>query len=364
MKSVLFFIISFLLFSQTFSAQVIWPGDVNNNGIVNEIDLLFLGYAFGETGSPRAVINAEWAAQAALAEWEGNFPDGLNFVYADCNGDGSIDELDAEVIQANINQVHDDVPFIPDEILEATQGLDPSFNLLSGDITFVPGQTIELSIGLGDETISIKELLGLSFTIKTDPQLIKADQTTFEFSEVSWIEPLENSTIALQINNEETGNYTVAISRIDQQPVGGAGLLGTLSFVIQENAIDLLIRDTITLTIDSVTVTDGAFEKVPIAPKDIFLVLEDSLRTSAYHPILDKIKLYPNPIIRWLLLQRNNLPIDKVELVNALGQTVFEKELNQSPFQSLDFQEIPKGFYWLKIISKEYGIRSEPIQKL
>ena len=364
MKSILFFIISFLFYAQAFYAQVVWPGDVNNNGIVNEVDLLFLGYAFGETGNPRDSIHTTWEGQAILATWAGNFPNGLNFAYADCNGDGIVDEEDAAVIEDNLNQIHDDVPLIPDEILKATQGQDPTFNLLSGDLTFVPGQTIELTIGLGDETFSIEELLGLSFTVKTDPRLIKEEQTKFEFSELSWVKLPEDSTIALQVNNPATGDYTVAISRIDQKAAKGAGLLGVLSFVIEENAIDFLMRDTITLTLDSVTVRNEAFEKVPIVPKHIFLVLADSLRTSAYNPILDRIKLYPNPTSGWVLFQKDNLPVHKVELINGLGQVVFEKKLNQNAFQSLDLRQIPKGLYWLKIISEEYGIKSKPIQKL
>ena len=128
MKSILLFAIAFLCFSPLCFTQVVWPGDVNNNGIVNEVDLLYLGFAFNATGSPRVDATTDWAGQTITEEWEGNFPNGLNFVYADCNGDGLVNEEDAEVIKANILLVHDDVIFVPDEFLPATPEVDPTFS--------------------------------------------------------------------------------------------------------------------------------------------------------------------------------------------------------------------------------------------
>jgi len=52
MKRSLIFWGIFLFFS-TVQAQSVYPGDVNNNGVVNGSDLLLIGEAFGTTGPPR-----------------------------------------------------------------------------------------------------------------------------------------------------------------------------------------------------------------------------------------------------------------------------------------------------------------------
>lgn len=71
---------------------------MNNNGIVSKVDLLYLGYAFGKNGFARTTSSGEWAANDLPQTREGNFPNGVKSLYADCNGDGKVDELDATII--------------------------------------------------------------------------------------------------------------------------------------------------------------------------------------------------------------------------------------------------------------------------
>lgn len=42
---------------------------MNNNGIVNKIDLLYLGFAFGETGTARTALGGTWEANDLPTEW-------------------------------------------------------------------------------------------------------------------------------------------------------------------------------------------------------------------------------------------------------------------------------------------------------
>ena len=66
---------------QITSAQLVWPGDVNNNGIVNEVDLLTLGKAFGAAGPSRGETNLIWQGEEIIEQWEGTFPNGLNYAF-------------------------------------------------------------------------------------------------------------------------------------------------------------------------------------------------------------------------------------------------------------------------------------------
>jgi len=86
------------------------PGDANNDGIVNEADILPLGVYWMETG-PERVGGLEWRIQVA-SSWEP-----LSATYADCNGDGEVNESDINAIGVAWEQTHDyAMPlFIPDE---------------------------------------------------------------------------------------------------------------------------------------------------------------------------------------------------------------------------------------------------------
>lgn len=78
------------------------PGDTDNNGLVDELDILPIGLYFLQEGNPRPNSSFAWNAQAAL-EWD--FPAAT---YADANGDGTVDEKDVIGIGVNWGNVHSD----------------------------------------------------------------------------------------------------------------------------------------------------------------------------------------------------------------------------------------------------------------
>lgn len=86
-------------------AQVIFPGDLNNDGRVNYLDLLPLGLAYGRVGPPRPEASLDWFAQPALP-WPFQLPvSGVNFAFIDADGNGVIDSLDIAAIPFNYDSV-------------------------------------------------------------------------------------------------------------------------------------------------------------------------------------------------------------------------------------------------------------------
>lgn len=365
MKNIILFAYC-LFFSQITFTQSVWPGDVNNNGVVNEVDLLYLGLAFGETGTPRATVDSSWTAQEIVTNWTGNFPEGINFAYADCNGDGIINEADADVIERNYLQTND-VPSIPDEILEAIAGEDPEITFLTQDLIVPEGGSIDLDIGLGTADIGVDSILGLAFTIKVDPLLFQGNRIQFKFDKNSWLNPDDEFSLTkkLKQNPKENGLFTLAFVRKNKMPVSGFGSLGTISFVVETDITALIIaNDNFTVEIDSVIMVDEGLEQLPALGGSINLQLEELIdsTTSTYNPILDEIKVFPNPTSGWILVKTANIQTEHFEVYNTLGQKIFSQQGTANNFQSLDLQHIPKGSYWLRCYT-EYGLKQEHIQK-
>lgn len=100
----------------------VFPGDANNDGVVNEMDVLPLGVFWESTGEPRSGEAHVWARQAARS-W-----DPVRATYADCNGDGIINGSDIEIIQSNWGQTHaiEGVPtvFTMDELNDNSESFD------------------------------------------------------------------------------------------------------------------------------------------------------------------------------------------------------------------------------------------------
>ena len=375
MKSLLLFAIAFLCFSPHCLTQTVWPGDVNNNGIVNEIDFLYLGYAFNSRGIPRTTIDSNWIAQEIITEWDGTFPDGLNFAYADCNGDGIVNEADAAVIEKNIAQTRDG--FTRDELLTLppdtsnTSAPLPRFTIrksnseVVSNIEVASGDVVELGIDLASDDIPVQEFLGFAFTINVDPRFFKTSSIKFEFDRSVWLYlPINiNNKTDLILDNSDEGKVTGAFVRTDRTTRTGGGNIGVFSFVIIEDIIDLLVKeDTLKVEIDSITFITNGFEKIPVRGTSVILDVIGRT-TSTYNPVLDKIKFYPNPTNGWMLLKSKEVEIERVEVVNMLGQVVYQKALQKNIFHSLDLQTIPEGMYWLRMIT-EFGTKSTPDTKI
>ncbi len=90
----------FTIGSSTSAQLLVWPGDANNDGVVDQADWDILKLYENKTGSPRATVSSEWAAQLATA-W---IPAAAT--YADCNGDGVVNSEDFYVVMNNWGQTH------------------------------------------------------------------------------------------------------------------------------------------------------------------------------------------------------------------------------------------------------------------
>lgn len=78
------------------------PGDADNDGDVDAQDILPIGVYFLENGHSRSSAGMGWSSQE-VTSWE-SYPAN----YADCNGDGVIDEKDVIAIGVNWGQTHED----------------------------------------------------------------------------------------------------------------------------------------------------------------------------------------------------------------------------------------------------------------
>jgi CotH kinase protein/Lamin Tail Domain/Secretion system C-terminal sorting domain/Dockerin type I domain len=140
-------------FSQLRNAEIlqqldsvsVYPGDCDNNGIVDEFDILPIGVYFLQTGEPRDEVSFYWQENSAVG-WSD-----LAATYADANGDGEVNEVDVIGLGVNWGNTHTSQSF--------TFPIDPENSdlLEQHRSTF---QTIYNSLNSnGEETQQIKILL-------------------------------------------------------------------------------------------------------------------------------------------------------------------------------------------------------------
>ncbi|MCA9730727.1 T9SS type A sorting domain-containing protein [candidate division KSB1 bacterium] len=73
----------------------VWPGDTNDDGLVDESDVLRLGQFWGKSGYARLSEDIEWGAKKAVP-WEN-----LKITYADADGNGIVGQADLLAIGHN-----------------------------------------------------------------------------------------------------------------------------------------------------------------------------------------------------------------------------------------------------------------------
>ncbi len=75
--------------------MTVWPGDADNNGVVDQGDLLPIGLYYGKIGPARANASTAWVGQPVVP-WSP-----AAAAYADTNGDGVVSDFDIYAIDLN-----------------------------------------------------------------------------------------------------------------------------------------------------------------------------------------------------------------------------------------------------------------------
>lgn len=262
----------------------VWPGDANADYVANHYDILNIGRAFNYTGPIRAAASPSWSAQSA-ANWSGSFYTGLNYKNADCNGDGTVDSFDLDVITLNFGQTH-----LKDN-MRSSAGIP--ITIESTNDTFSAGATINLPISLGTIAEPASNVYGLAFTIDYDENIFDASTFAINFDN-NWLGNNGNEAITYFNHNELNGSVDIAISRNNQTDLSGIGELCNIKLTLKSQLPD-------SFSVSNITVRGSQledFNENNIAVNEIdasFIVIatHDSLQKISEIGILRSI--YPNP---------------------------------------------------------------------
>ena len=373
-KTVAAISIGMLMGVTSLKAQQVWPGDVNNNGIVNNIDVLYWAFANGASGPNRTPPSSAWAPQDLPELWAETFPDGQNFAYADCDGNGNINANDLNVIKDNFWRTQSMVML--DEYFTGVIGQDPQLRMETPDPITEPGAEEPVALGLGSEQMPIDSFFGIAFTLKFDTLNIKPTTNMggnagvqLDIADPCWInDPMGMGTNRSEVFMEVLDEYAVAQVAIyrgeNAGPASGFGPVANFSIVMEDIIVGL-----VGLELDSIRLANNLFEGTEVAPSRLLFALpEDSLLLQGRTPRLpeEAVRLYPNPASGWMTVELtdSNDEILAVELYSARGE--YLGSLNAPrPAQAarFNFGKYPGGLYMLRIKTKK-GILAKMAAKM
>ena len=305
--------------------SLVWPGDVGNDGIVNQMDQWAIGLAYGREGIVRANATIDWEGQYAL-----NWPSTITFAYefnakyGDCNGDGFITADDMEAIEQNWGLTHPLAPVIPFSFPE--KALPRALGAPQAEA----GQ-FRIPVYLGSADQPLRDAYGLSFTLHFAPGTLAA----LSFEAASGLFQTPQSPL-LALTKVEADQAVVSLVRTNQQGVDLAGYIGDL-WVDQP---DFTISDWLFLQ------ADGDVFELPgtVAPESV---------TSTMNLIENEgltLRAYPVPAREEIFVEVNETATATV--FNSSGQLIWSGAL-RAGLQSLRVDHWQPGLYLLRAEGKE-----------
>ena len=331
---------------------IVYPGDVTNNGVVNNIDFLYLGLGYNFIGPPRDPGNGNpqsFTPQLANP-WPLILPNGTNMAHADCNGDGIVNYFyDAFPVYVNYGERRTDIPVVEDVFTRGTEGIDPSlrFNASAVPTNLNPGSAFSMPLEFGTAALPVEDLYGLSFSVLFDSSFVNTATANFDFSPISWANP-DNDRVYMYRRIDDH-RIDVAWTRTDHNQRSGQGVIGSADFII---IIDIIGFHEFSIIIDSVKMLDKFGNETLVAGDTVLINVSPAALSSEQEPQANlRMQVQPNPAKDRLWISQES-PIETLILWDALGRPVQRWHPNSNQTE-VPLPKLPAGLYLLESRSQQ-----------
>ena len=349
----------------------VWPGDTNNDGIVDVGDLLPIGLAMGGTGTPRLTGDAgSWSAQYG-EDWDEDI-NGLNLKHIDANGDQIISSLDTQVVMENMGLQHrlrtEHLDFAPFEV---------NFR---GPLQAEPGDLISLEIIAGNSNVVIIDLPGFRIPFVYDNTIVDPNRVKITFDEDSWLS-YDSPILAISDNDADNGRLDAAVTRTSNRAATGFGLVGRVDVVIidlpgflvaSEGGDEEVAEITTTFGGESATAmnAEGHLNAVKVNPFNLKIKRTPATEVGDFAPALaadyldEKLLAYPNPTADQLVVHLNGQQrFNSLQLTDLTGRTIRNEQGLDTNHRELSLGNLPNGIYTLTITTDD-GVVNRKVEVL
>ena len=321
----------------------VWPGDANNNGIANHVDLLYVGLAHGAIGPVRdSTANISWVPNQGTSIWQQTTLNGVEYAYVDTDGNGFIDNMDTAAIGQNYDLVHGVV--VPDSGIAFTSS-SPTLALdFSQDSIVLFGDTMILvNILLGNMGSVLDSIYGLAFTIEFDSSVVDSAFYNLQGGFMA----STSSVLNMGRVKQSEGKIELAITRVNHVNAVGQGAIGSIGIVMDDNLRTSQFFE-VGLRISDVVAFAAGGSYVPLQP------IGDTLAVNS--PVVSReapqqaFRVYPVPTDERFKVE---LPggIDEAVLHDVAGKMIHRAEAEGAHSLVFDVRKLPPGAYFLSVRS-------------
>lgn len=321
----------------------VWTGDINNDGIVNNKDLLPLGYYTGLNGTERQNASLEWYGQTAN-NWNNPFTGNpVDVKHADVDGSGLINHEDTLAISLFYGQTNSLIPFIP----PVSKSLPFFLNVLTPNPQV--GDLVQIEVSLGNEYLPVTDLYGFTFDVSLSPNIVDS-AFRMTYYDNSWIN-LNAPSLWLE-KKPKQGRLETAFTRTNGVSANGYGVIGVFEFVI----IDVIVgakpdkkintHPSFAITLDNPVLLSGNGALTSGEKHTIEIPLISKERSQEFETSDSDFLVFPSPANDRLRIHLNgNDVIESLTIFDATGRAVYASGEVQWEHIELNISDWAEGFY-------------------
>ena len=313
------------------SCDLVWPGDANDDLIVDNLDLLEIGLGNGASGTPRLSPGNGWSGQPSYT-W-GTLINGISDdKHIDCDGNGIIDLNDTNAVILNYGFTR------PASRLTGIS----STNLLSNNSllalsiiqdTIPAGGTGNIQIDLGTPSNPVSDFYGICFTLNFDPNLI--DPTSFSMNaNGSWTGVQNTNLFCIALTDGISGQLKATVSRYDHLTISGQGLLGQLAFQTRNNYSG---TQPIHITLSDVKMIDNLNNASTLQLQNDSAVALNPTLIIQENSLLNTI-IFPNPFTSSINVIMEKSGNYKLKIIDVYGNLLRQKFFSGKTVQENDLE--------------------------
>ncbi|MCC6369534.1 MAG: T9SS type A sorting domain-containing protein [Bacteroidia bacterium] len=329
--------VDFLSYTVTANAAcaIVWPGDANRDGQVDNTDVLELGLAASSTGPARTSTSNAWAGQLASA-WTGTISTGWNKCHADCNGDGLVNTNDNVAISANFSLTH---------TFKGPAAAGNDIQIVANGVANA-GMWNKADIVLGSSASPLSQLYGVAFDLNFDQAMIHSDSVKVVYT--SSFLNASNININFEKAYFSNGKSYCATVRTNNTNVNGTGKIGELWFKVKTG---LPANSKINLSVSSAKgiSASGVLSSLGVAAPVSVSVENNPVGFNGSVLLNNSLRFYPNPASKMITLQNDLSSNTTYRIMDISGRVVMSGEFQNT--KTVDVSKLAAGTYFVEFSS-------------
>ena len=334
----------------------VYPGDTNNDGIVNMKDVLPIGLCMGEEGTERyaETITTDWYGQYA-ADWNDLVErPGFDLKHIDTDGDSIISHLDTAAIRQYYGAINNIIP------TAETPAALPIYLKYDNTTTPQPGDLVTFEVYLGDSldyTEYALDIHGITSSLNYDPSFVQEGSMNISFPTDTWM-AYDAPTLGMSYDFPENGKIDFGFTRTNGVSIDGYGMIARVDFVIIEDLVDTRPGEeayfTLPFNLSGTGIMNAAGDTYSLG--DTEMTIDINIPAEDEQNIVNNadLRVFPNPTANVVNLYLNGYgnEVETYEIYNISGQLMTTAAV-AAKSATIDVSAWNAGLYVVRVVTMD-----------